>query len=150
MDLTEDRYSYALGDPGGLSKCTPLLHCNKQKNAPRSAACTGCVVMNWRKADLVPSILRMHPSPTSHGGNITNFRVRHISSGKGDSGMALVAKPVTSQWLPLGLLFNIYFILRCVRVSPAICVPGTHEVGRRYPLEVELGKGVNGHVGDGY
>lgn len=128
MDLTEDRYSYALGDPGGLSKCTPLLHCNKRKSAPRSAACTGCVVMNWRKADLVPSILRVHPSPTSHGGNITNFRVRHISSGKGDSGMALVAKPETSQRLPFGLLFflNIYFILRCVHVSPAICVPGTH------------------------
>lgn len=69
--------------------------------------------MNWRKADVVPSILRVQLSPTSNGGSITTFRVRHISSGKGVSGMALVAKPVTKQWFPFGLLFflNIYFIL---------------------------------------
>lgn len=32
---------------------------------------------------------------------------------------------------------------------PYVCL-GPIEVGRQYPLEVELGKGVNGHVGDGY
>lgn len=69
--------------------------------------------MNRRKADLVSSILRVQFLPTSHGGSIATFRVRHISSGKGDSGMALVAKPVTNQWLPFGLLFflSIYFIV---------------------------------------
>lgn len=113
------------------------------KVPPRSAGCAGSVVMNWRKTDLVPSILRVHPSPTSHGGNITNFMVRHISSGKGDSGVALVAKPVTSQWLPFGLLFflNIYIILRCVGVSSAICVPGTHGGRKRASSGTGVRKG---------
>lgn len=77
--------SYVLAQEDWAST-QPFSSVVSRKVSPRSAGSTGRLAMNWRKADLVLSIFRVHPSPTSHGGSIATFRVRHISSDKRDSG----------------------------------------------------------------